>query len=301
MTCASSTSRRAAPTVSIPVRAEWGAGAYVVALAHRPLDQAAKRMPGRALGLAWFEVDRAARTLDVELNAPAQMRPRSALTLPIKVAGLQPGEEARVTVAAVDVGILNLTRYQAPNPADYFFGQQQLSTEIRDLYGYLIDGMQGTRGAIRSGGDAGRGGPRGHPADAGAARALLRRGQGRRRTARPTVTFDIPAFNGTARVMAVAWSKDRVGSATADVIVRDPVVLAGTLPRFLVVGDQSRFFLQSTMSRAPAGDYTVDLDMHGPVVVAADALRATVRLEAGGQSAVTIPVTAAGSARRRST
>ena len=26
---------------------------------------------------------------------------------------------------------------------------------MRDLYGYLIDGMQGTRGAIRSGGDAG--------------------------------------------------------------------------------------------------------------------------------------------------
>ena len=56
-----------------------------------------------------------------------------------------------------------------------------------------------------------------------------------------SVTFDLPAFNGTARVMAVAWTKDRVGSASTDVIIRDPVVLAGTLPRFLSIGDQSRF------------------------------------------------------------
>ena len=106
------------------------------------------------------------------------MRPRGTLTLPVKVAGLQPGEEARITVAAVDVGILNLTRYQAPDPGEHFFGQKQLGTEIRDLYGYLIDGMQGTRGAIRSGGDAG-GLHRGHAADAGAARPLLGRGHGR--------------------------------------------------------------------------------------------------------------------------
>jgi uncharacterized protein YfaS (alpha-2-macroglobulin family) len=141
-------------TVALPVKAEWGAGAYLVVLAHRPLDQAAKRLPGRALGVAWFQIERAARSLTVDLNAPAQIRPRGSLTLPIKVAGFNPGEEARITVAAVDIGILNLTRYQTPNPAEYFFGQKQLGTEIRDIYGYLIDGMQGTRGAIRSGGDA---------------------------------------------------------------------------------------------------------------------------------------------------
>ena len=280
-------------TAAIPVKAEWGAGAYLVALAHRPLDQAAKRMPGRSLGVAWFEVDRAARALTIDLNAPAQMRPRQALTLPIKVAGLQPGEEARITVAAVDVGILNLTRYQAPNPANYFFGQKQLSTEIRDLYGYLIDGMQGTRGAIRSGGDAAAKGLEGIPPT----QEPLARYSGVVKVGEDgtaTVSFDIPAFNGTARVMAVAWSKDRVGSATADVIIRDPVVLAGTLPRFLSVGDQSRFFLAVDNVEGQAGEYTVDLDIHGPVVVAADALRRTVRLEAGGKSSVVIPVTAAG-------
>ena len=31
------------------------------------------------------------------------------------------------------------------------------------------------------------------------------------------IAFDIPDFAGTVRVMAVAWSKDKIGHATADV------------------------------------------------------------------------------------
>jgi uncharacterized protein YfaS (alpha-2-macroglobulin family) len=280
-------------TVSLPVRAEWGAGAYVVALAHRPLDQSAKRLPGRALGVAWFEIDRSARTLQVDLQAPAQIRPRGTLKLPVKVGGLSPGEEARITVAAVDVGILNLTGYKAPDPLDHFFSQRQLSTEIRDLYGYLIDGMQGSRGTIRSGGDAEPASLEGTPPT----QEPLARFSGVVQVApdgTASVEFDIPAFNGTARVMAVAWTNDRVGSAQADVIIRDPVVVAGTLPRFLSVGDQSRFFMQIDNVEGPAGEYVVDLDIKGPVVVAADALRTRVRLDANGRAAVTIPVTAAG-------
>lgn len=279
--------------VSVPVQASWGPGAYLVALAHRPLDQAAKRMPGRSLGTAWFEIDRASRDLQVDLNAPEKIRPRGSLNLPIKVAGLAAGEEARITVAAVDVGILNLTRYEAPNPLAYFFGQKQLSSEIRDLYGYLIDGMQGTRGAIRSGGDMEPkpldGIP---PTQEPLARFSGVVQVGADGTA--NISFDVPAFNGTVRVMAVAWTKNRVGSASADVIVRDPVVLAGTLPRFLSVGDRSRFFMQIDNVEGPAGDYTVDLGIRGPILVAADALRSTVKLDAKAKGGVTIPVTAGG-------
>ena len=35
-----------------------------------------------------------------------------------------------------------------------YLGQRRLTSEIRDLYGQLIDGMQGTRGQIRTGGDS---------------------------------------------------------------------------------------------------------------------------------------------------
>ena len=78
------------------------------------------------------------------------MRPGTTLKIPVKLGGLNPGEDAKIVVAAVDVGILNLTNYKPPAPDDYYLGQRRLTSEIRDLYGQLIDGMQGTRGQIRS-------------------------------------------------------------------------------------------------------------------------------------------------------
>ena len=140
--------------VKIPVGKDWGTGAYVVATLRRPLDAAAQRMPGRAIGLKWFGIDKQARTLQVSLSPPALVRPNSTLKLPVKLGGLNPGEDAKVVVAAVDVGILNLTNYKPPAPDDYYLGQRRLTAEIRDLYGQLIDGMQGTRGQIKTGGDA---------------------------------------------------------------------------------------------------------------------------------------------------
>ena len=49
--------------VRIPVGKDWGTGAYVVATLRRPLDAAALRMPGRAIGLKWFGIDKKTRTL----------------------------------------------------------------------------------------------------------------------------------------------------------------------------------------------------------------------------------------------
>src|SRR5438034_2661296 len=112
-------------------------------------------MPGRAIGVQWFAIDRKARTLALDMKLPPLQRPNTTLRVPIKIDGLAAGDQARVVVAAVDVGILNLTNYKPPAPDNYYLGQRQLSSEIRDLYGQLIDGMQGTRGAIRTGGDEG--------------------------------------------------------------------------------------------------------------------------------------------------
>jgi uncharacterized protein YfaS (alpha-2-macroglobulin family) len=280
-------------TVSIPVKAEWGAGAYLIATAFRPLDAAQKRMPGRALGLAWFAIDRAARTLEVSIDAPEKMRPRGTMKLPVKLAGLTAGEEAYVTVAAVDVGILNLTRYQTPDPAGHFFGQKALGVELRDLYGYLIDGMQGTAGAIRSGGDADAGGLNGIPPT----QEPLARYSGVVKVGPDgvaNVEFEIPAFNGSVKVMAAAWTKGRVGSADRTVIVRDPIVVSGTLPRFLNIGDRSRLRLDLDNVEAAAGEYSVELDVAGPILVEADALKKSVRLGQGAKGDVVIPIAAAG-------
>ena len=228
----------------------------------------------------------------ITLDAPQLGRPRQSMTLPAKVAGLAPGEEAFVTVSAVDVGILNLTGFKTPDPGAYFFGQRKLPVEFRDLWGMLIDGMQGAAGAIHAGGDTGGSLEGNLPTQEPLALfsgVVKVDGEGK-----ANVSFDLPAFNGSVRLTAVAWSKDKVGSAQADVTVRDAVVVAATLPRFLNVGDRSEMHIDIDNVEGEAGDYTLDLDIHGPLTAEADAMRKTVRLDARQRQSLSMPITAAG-------
>src|SRR5471030_1065605 len=292
LTTQSSEVKEGTSQVKIPVGKDWGTGAYVVATLRRPLDAAAQRMPGRAIGLKWFGIDKKARTLTVGLSPPALVRPGATLKLPVKIGGLNPGEDAKIVVAAVDVGILNLTNYKPPAPDDYYLGQRRMTSEIRDLYGQLIDGMQGTRGAIKTGGDA--------------AGAEL---QGSPPTQKPLalysgivtvaadgsaeISLDIPEFAGTARVMAVAWTATKLGRATTDVTVRDPVVLTATLPRFLLNGDKGTMSLDLDNVEGTPGDYTINVKTSGPVKVMGNPAT-TVKLAAKQRTSMALALDAGG-------
>ncbi|MBI3703400.1 MAG: alpha-2-macroglobulin family protein, partial [Rhizobiales bacterium] len=279
--------------VKLAVGKDWGTGAYLVATLRRPLDAPAQRMPGRAIGVQWFSIDRTDRTLALNMTLPATLRPNSALDMPIKLAGLNAGDEARVVVAAVDVGILNLTNYKPPAPDDYYLGQRRLTAEVRDLYGQLIDGMQGARGQIRSGGDIGGGELSGSPpaqAPLALYSGIVRVGS----DGNAVVHFDIPAFAGTVRVMAVAWSKDKVGKAAGDVVVRDPVVLTATLPRFLRTGDRGVVQLEFDNVEGGAGDYSIAVNAEGSVKLGSDKPQ-MLKLAAKQRDRVAVPVSAEGS------
>jgi uncharacterized protein YfaS (alpha-2-macroglobulin family) len=243
--------------IQLQVMAEWNPGAYVAVMLYRPMDSKAKRMPGRAIGLKWLGVDQAPRTLKVALSAPDKVKSGSVLTVPVKLEGLSQGEDARVTLTAVDVGILNLTRFESPRPEDWFFGQRRLGLEIRDLYSRLIDGMRAERGRLRSGGDGGggmtmQGSP---PVEATLALYSGIVKVGADGTAR--VDFQLPDFNGTVRIAAVAWSEGKIGSGAKDVLVRDPVALTVSAPRFLTLGDEARIELGIHNVEGGDADYQI--------------------------------------------
>jgi len=281
-----------AARVSLNVGRDWGTGAYMVATLRRPLDAPAQRMPGRAIGVQWFSIDKVAHTLAVDMKLPATMRPSTTLSVPIKLAGLTSGEDARVVVAAVDVGILNLTNYKPPAPDDYYLGQRRLTAEIRDLYGQLIDGMQGVKGQIRSGGDSAGAELSGSPPTQ-APLALYSGIVTVDRDGGAQVQFDIPAFAGSVRVMAVAWTKEKVGKASGDVVVRDPIVLTATLPRFLRTGDRGAVQLELDNVEGAAGDYNLAVATDGAAKLDGDQPQA-LKLAAKQRDRVSIPVTASG-------
>ncbi|MGM5026671.1 alpha-2-macroglobulin family protein [Tardiphaga sp. 862_B3_N4_1] len=278
--------------IKIPVGKDWGTGAYVVATLRRPLDAAAKRMPGRAIGLKWFGIDKKARTLDVALSPPALIRPSTTLKLPVKLGGLNPGEDAKIVVAAVDVGILNLTNYKPPAPDDYYLGQRLMTSEIRDIYGQLIDGMQGTRGQLRTGGDSAGAQIEGSPPTQ-KPMALYSGIVTVAADGTAQIEFEIPEFAGTARVMAVAWTATKLGRATVDVTVRDPVVLTATLPRFLLSGDKGTMSFDLDNVEGAPGDYTIAVKTSGPVKVTGNPAT-TIKLAAKQRTSMALAIDASG-------
>lgn len=254
-------------TLELPIPAEWGPGVYLAATAFRPADKAAARGPGRAIGVAWVGLDAAPRTLSVALNAPTEWTPRQTVELPVTVSGLDPGQPAWLTVAAVDEGILQLTDFTTPDPVQYFLGKRRLGMQLLDLYGKLIE-TGGQPGALKVGGDAEQ-----RQMDASGLRtvktlalfsgpvALDAQGQAK-------IPLALPDFNGQLRLMAVAWDRQRFGRAEATPLVRDPLVARVYLPRFLAPDDESRVTVTVQNLKAPTGDYTVRLSAAGTVAVA---------------------------------
>ncbi len=275
-------------SVPLTVTDDWGPGAYVTAMLYRPASAEAKRMPARALGLAFADVEPGDLKLDMTLDAPKDALPRQPFTTTVKLANVQPGDKAYVAVAAVDLGILNLTKFQVPDPDGWFFGQRQLGVEVRDLYGQLIDPMQGTPGAFRSGGDEGA--SRFGTPPATTVLVALHSGiveVGADGTA--TVSFDMPDFNGTVRLMAMAWSAGAVGHASADVIVRDPVVVNLSPPRFLRLDDTSRLLVEVNNVAGQPGTYKVALQTGEGL--STDAAETSVDLPTGERTALNLSLT----------
>lgn len=249
--------------IPLEVTDEWGAGVYVTVSALRPMDVAAGHNPARALGIAHAAIDPGTRALKTTVEAPAEADPRGALPVAVKVEGVAAGEQAWVTIAAVDQGILNLTAYTPPDPQGYYFGQRKLGVGIRDIYGRLIDGLSGETGEVRSGGDAGAQARLQSPPPTEELVAYFSGPLAVDAEGYARATFSLPSFNGTVKVMAIAWSKRGVGQANADVLVRDPVVVTASLPRFLQPGDQSRLLLEVVHATGPSGRMSLDVSSAG--------------------------------------
>jgi uncharacterized protein YfaS (alpha-2-macroglobulin family) len=279
-------------TIDVPVSADWGPGAYALVTAWRPLDKPAERVPTRAIGLAWLGIDPGLRTLGIQIATPEKITPRQRIEVPIKVANLQ-GEEAYVTLAAVDEGILQLTRFRTPDPATYYFGKRRLGLEMRDDYGRLLDTRADDLGRLRVGGDAG---------DIGGLDIVPTRtvalfsgpvkldGNGEAR-----IPLEVPDFIGQLRLMAVAYSKKSVGSAEQRLYVRDAVAADAVLPRFLAPNDRGRLALSLHNVDGQAGDYRLTVTASGAVSLDKPVAE-TRRLASGQRELLTWPLVAANDA-----
>jgi len=269
----------------------WGAGAYAAVTVFRPMGggSQANDAPGRALGLTWLQLDPAARRLEVAIGGEERVRPQGRVTIPVTVAGGQGA--VRLTLAAVDEGILRLTRFATPDPLAHYAGRRTLGTDIRDDYGRLIRPDDGILASLRQGGD--------EPGDLGALRipqrnvVLFSGVETTDSDGRAEIPLDIPDFAGELRLMAVAWEGARLGSAARTLLVRDPVLAEAILPRFLAPGDEATISVLLHNLELPAGEVSATLTAEGAIALAGPN-RLAARLATGARAQPTATLRANG-------
>ncbi|MGH8353474.1 MAG: alpha-2-macroglobulin family protein, partial [Pseudomonas sp.] len=281
----------------IPIAKDWARhDLYVSALVIRPGERKAKVTPKRAVGLLHLPLERAPRKLALSLEAPEKMRPQQPLSVKLKVASADGSlpKQVRVLVAAVDVGILNITEYPTPDPFASLFGRKAYGADQLDVYGQLIEAGQGRLASLAFGGDAAlaKGGKRPDTsltivALQSAPLTLNEQGEGE-------VALDIPEFNGELRLMAQAWTDERYGMAEGKTLVAAPLIAELSAPRFLAGGDQTSLALDLANLSGKAQALEVQVSAAGQLSLTGAAASQPVQLQAGQRSTLRIPVRALG-------
>lgn len=289
--------RASGTVIEIPVDPTWNRhDLYIGVVAFRPGSQGDRVTPARAMGLAHLPLSREARKLKLSLTAPAKTRPETKVPIKLKLAdangqALKAGP-AMVTLSAVDVGILNITRFATPNPQDFFFGKHRYGADVQDLYGKLIEAMDGTMAKQRFGGDAGKRDTQSMPrkvrlVDLSSGPVMLdAKGEA-------TIPLDLPDFNGTLRLMAVASTADSYAHAESEMVVAAPIVAELSMPRFIAPGDTATIALDvtnlsgSTQQVSIKAEAGTPLRLTGalPAVTLADQQRTVLRLKAEASDA----------------
>ncbi len=282
--------------IPLQVTKEWGTGAYVTASVVRPMDVSAGQNPARALGLAHASIRPEGKELQVDITAPAVLANSEIkdgkTSVTVSVAEVAKGETAYVTLAAVDLGILNLTGFAVPDPEGHYFGQRRLGMELRDIYGQLIDGMNGALGTVRSGGDASNAARMQSPPPTEKLMAFFSGPIEVGPDGTVEIDVAIPPFNGTIRMMVVAWSPSGVGAASSDMVLRDPVVVTATVPRFLAPGDSSQMLLEIVHADGPSGQMGLTVAAEG-LALNDQYLPRQFDLAESGKVTFTVPITSA--------
>ncbi len=264
--------------VELAIEPDWERhDIHVTAIVFRPGSAARKITPNRALGIVHLPIDRSQRQVAVSLDAAAQARPGDELVITVQAPQLA-GQQAMATVSAVDLGIINITRYPVPDAGGHFFAARAHQVDAHDVYGRVVEHHDGYSARLRFGGDL----------------ALASLPQARRPTARvatvdlfsgpvqldaqgqATVRLTLPDFNGQLRLAALVWTGERYGHGSGTVQVRAPLVAEVSSPRVMAPGDRSQLSLDLHNLSGKAQTLELHVQAQPPLAVGQDEHRLTL-------------------------
>ncbi|QSQ18707.1 DUF11 domain-containing protein [Pyxidicoccus parkwayensis] len=236
-------------------------------------------MPDRAFGVASVPLEPVDFTQNVTMNVPKEVRSNDTLNVELDLGAVEGPTFA--TVAVVDEGILSLTRFQSPDPLKQIFTKRALGVDTYETIGWTLLVPPG--GNSRSTGGDGEGDASGRVQPVKPV-ALWSGVVSVPANGKLRVPFKLPQYRGAVRVMAVTAGAKRIGRASAQVLVRDPLVLQTTLPRFLTQNDEIQVPVFVTNLSGKAQDVKVTLVTESLPVPGLVATTATSPLQLLGKS-----------------
>lgn len=209
-------------------------------------------LPERAFGVRAVRLEPTELTHPLRLAAPAEVRSSSRLSVDLDLGKLD--EPTWATVAAVDEGILSLTGYNSPDPFKDLFTQRALGVKTFETIGWTLLIPPGGPAGSAGGKDGGLG--RVRPVEPVALWSGLVEVP---TSGKVTVDFDVPSYRGELRVMAVSGGAKKLGRAETSVVVRDPLIVQSTVPRFLLGDDTAQVPVMVTNVSGKAREVEVRL------------------------------------------
>lgn len=224
-------------TVQIPVTEDMQPNAYVHITLLQPHGATVNDLPIRLYGVVPFTVTSPRSFLHPVIGSRDEIRPEADYEISVSE---KTGRPMAYTLAVVDEGLLDLTKFRTPDPWSAFNAREALGVNTWDMYKYVMGAYGGRIERIFSiGGDdeGAAGGSRSKlnrftPVVEFHGPFLLGKGETRRHA------FKMPNYNGRVRVMVVAGDGEAYGNAEKSVMVRKPVMLLGTLPRVIGLGEE---------------------------------------------------------------
>ncbi|HWE98060.1 MAG TPA: MG2 domain-containing protein [Tepidisphaeraceae bacterium] len=278
-----------ANTIAVPIDVPESCrpNAYVTATVLRAIDPAAKWQTHRAIGTVRMAVDNSDRKLTVELAGPKEIRPATSLSVPLRVLDSEgnPVANAAVTVAAVDEGICQVTNFLTPDPFAFFTGKRALGVHSADLYGQLMPEIAKAHSESAVGGDDDAAFNSRHNSPIKGKRvkpvALVTGVLHTDAQGLAKADFSVPEFAGQLRVMAVASAEKAFGSADQGVLVRSPLLVQSSWPRFVAPGDRFSVPLVAFNNSPAGGRATVTVELGGDA--------SPLRFAANKATSITLP------------
>jgi len=223
--------------VAITTTAEMTPNAYIYVALLQPHQQTKNDLPMRLYGFIPLMVEDPAPRLSPEINAPDVIRPEQQFTVKVKESK---GKDMTYTLAIVDEGLLDLTRFKTPDLWEHFFQREALGVRTWDLYNYVLGAYGGKIEQLfaiggddelseKKGGDKAE---RFKPVVKFAGPFTLKGGKTN------SHNFTINNYVGSVRVMLVAGNTQAYGNDEKTVPVRSPLMVQATLPRVLGPGEE---------------------------------------------------------------